>query len=407
MNRLPDRDPHPSRAGEVLRAVHASPGITRSEMASQLALSSGTASDAVARLVAARQLSEGAPPPTGARGRPTRTLLAHPQGPLVIVAAIAHEDWRVEAVELGGGVVAQLCARHDRDCSRVLPAVADGVAELWSEYSDRVRSFAVSVPGTVSGTRLMQAANLGWSDLELDVVRPAQAAGLPLTACNDATYAATGELARGAATGSASSLHLFMDSGVGGALVDGGRVTTGAHGMAGEFGHMPFGSRGSLCRCGARGCWNTELDGAALARALGQPAPIDEVTFSRCGPRRRPGRRSPGARCRRRGRGRPRARHGRPGQRDRRRARGPWRGGSRPVANGARSAEPRLPARADADPGRPAARVGGRSARRSRPARRRDGGGVRADPRPPARMRRSAAGGPAVARHRQRREDTR
>ena len=281
MNVVLDRDPHPSRAGEVLRAVHARPGITRSEMASQLALSSGTASDAVARLVAARQLSEGVPPSTGARGRPTRTLLPHPQGPLVVVAAIAHEDWQVEAIELGGGIVAQLGARHDRDPSRVLPAIADSLAAVWSEYSARVRSFAISVPGTVSGTRLVQAANLGWSDVELAVVRPPQAAGLPLTACNDATYSAIGELARGAAAGSASSLHLFMDSGIGGALVDGGRVTTGAHGMAGEFGHMPFGPRRSLCRCGAHGCWNTELDGAALAQALGQDAPTDEVTFSR------------------------------------------------------------------------------------------------------------------------------
>lgn len=113
------------------------------------------------------------------------------------------------------------------------------------------------------------------------MVRPAQATGLPLTACNDATYSAIAELARGAAARSASSLHLFMDSGIGGALVDGGRVTTGAHGMAGEFGHMPFGSRRSLCRCGAHGCWNTELDGAALARALGRAAPVDEVSFSR------------------------------------------------------------------------------------------------------------------------------
>ena len=58
-------------------------------------------------------------------------------------------------------------------------------------------------------------------------------------------------------------------------------MTTGAHGMAGEFGHMPFGSRETLCRCGAHGCWNTELDGAALARALDSPTPVDEVSFSR------------------------------------------------------------------------------------------------------------------------------
>jgi predicted NBD/HSP70 family sugar kinase len=261
--------------------VHARPGVSRSEMAAELGLSSGMASDLVARLVVARQLSEGLPAATGARGRPTRTLWAHPDGPLVVVASIAHEDWRVEAVQLGGEVVVSLGARHDRDAPRVLAAVGDGLAHVWSRHRDRVRSFAISVPGTVSGTRLIQAANLGWSNLELELVRPEQAAGLPLTACNDATYSAIAERAHGAAAGSASSLHLFMDSGIGGALVDGGRVTTGAHGMAGEFGHMPFGSRRSLCRCGARGCWNTELEGAALARALGRTAPADEVSFSR------------------------------------------------------------------------------------------------------------------------------
>jgi predicted NBD/HSP70 family sugar kinase len=281
MNVLLDPDPHPSRAVDVLRAVHARPGIARSEMASGLDLSSGTASDLVARLVAARQLSEGEPATTGARGRPTRTLWPHPQGPLVAVVAIAHEDWAVEVVELGGRIVTRSGARHDRDARRVLAAIADALGQVCAEHCDRLRGFAVSVPGTVSGSRLIQAANLGWSNLELDVVRPREAAGLPLAACNDATYSAIGELARGAAAGSASSLHLFMDSGVGGALVDSGRVTTGAHGMAGEFGHMPFGSRRSVCRCGAYGCWNTELDGAALARALGRDAPIDEVSFSR------------------------------------------------------------------------------------------------------------------------------
>jgi predicted NBD/HSP70 family sugar kinase len=51
--------------------------------------------------------------------------------------------------------------------------------------------------------------------------------------------------------------------------------------MAGEFGHMPFGSPAVRCRCGAHGCWNTALDGQALARHLGEPAPNDEVSYSR------------------------------------------------------------------------------------------------------------------------------
>jgi predicted NBD/HSP70 family sugar kinase len=51
--------------------------------------------------------------------------------------------------------------------------------------------------------------------------------------------------------------------------------------MAGEFGHMPFGRRDVRCRCGATGCWNTALDGVALAHDLGQAPPADEVTYSR------------------------------------------------------------------------------------------------------------------------------
>jgi predicted NBD/HSP70 family sugar kinase len=239
------------------------------------------ASDVVAALVKSAQLSEGEAPPGAGRGRPTRTLWPHPAGPLVAVAAIAHETWQVEAIGLGGQVVTGLAGRHDRKAAEVLSEVADAFARLWELHGDRIQSFAVSVPGTVSGTRLVQAANLGWQGLELAELRPSGAAGIPFSASNDATYSAIAELTRGAAAGSATSLHLFMDSGVGGALIEGGQVVTGAHGMAGEFGHMPFGARRARCRCGARGCWNTELDGRALAHGLALPVPADEVSFSR------------------------------------------------------------------------------------------------------------------------------
>jgi predicted NBD/HSP70 family sugar kinase len=264
-----------------MRAVHARPGITRSEVAATLGLSTGMASDVVAALVAGRQLREGEPVATGGRGRPTRSLWPHPDGPLVAVAAIAHETWRVEAIAVGGEVVAQLGARHDHDAEAVLGAVAGGLRELFAQFGDRIRAIAVSAPGTVAGTRLVQAANLGWQDLDLVAVRPPEAEAVRLQAGNDATYSALAELRRGAAAGTPSSLHLYIDSGIGGALVDGGQVTTGAHGMAGEVGHMPFGPAGARCRCGARGCWNVELEGAALARALGRPVPADEVSFMR------------------------------------------------------------------------------------------------------------------------------
>ena len=273
----------PSRAGEVLRAVHRNPGIPRAELASRLGLSSGLASDLVARLVAAEWLSEGEPAAAGGRGRPTRTLWPHPNGPLVAAIAISHETWRIELCEIGGGVVECAHGTHDRDREAVLRAIGRALERIWREYGPRIRGAAVSAPGIVSGCRLVQAPNLGWEDVDFSSLLPreARASGISLHVGNDANDSAVAELARGAAEGLSGVLVVFMDSGVGGALIDAGRVTQGAHGMSGEFGHLPLGSRRIRCRCGASGCWNTELDGAALARLLGRPLPADEVTFTR------------------------------------------------------------------------------------------------------------------------------
>jgi predicted NBD/HSP70 family sugar kinase len=267
----------------VLRAVHRTPGIPRAELAARLGLSSGLASDLVARLVGAEWLSEGEPAAAAGRGRPTRTLWPHPGGPLVVAVAISHETWRIELCEIGGGVVDCAHGTHDRGRDALLSAVRAAVGSMWRRFGIRIRGAAVSAPGIVSGRRLVQAPNLGWEDVDLSALLPreAVAAGIALHVGNDANDSAVAELTRGAAEGLFSVLVIFMDSGVGGALIDCGRVTQGAHGMSGEFGHLPFGSRGVRCRCGASGCWNTELDGAALARLLGRPLPADEVTFTR------------------------------------------------------------------------------------------------------------------------------
>ncbi|MFB4311290.1 ROK family protein [Actinomadura sp. GTD37] len=41
---------------------------------------------------------------------------------------------------------------------------------------------------------------------------------------------------------------------------------------------MPFGDPALDCPCGARGCWDLEVDGRAMARALRRPPPRDPRT---------------------------------------------------------------------------------------------------------------------------------
>jgi predicted NBD/HSP70 family sugar kinase len=255
--------------------------MTRARLARELGISSGLASETVARLVGSSLVAEGPAPATGSRGRPTGLLGPHPQGPVAAVAAISHESWEVAAVVLGGEVHTYQTQRHDRDRSSVFEGVEDALNGVCARYGARVRALVVSLPGTVSGTRLVQAPSLGWQDVELSMLAPRRIASVPFLAGNDATFSAIADARRGAAAGSATSVHLYMDSGIGGALLHAGQLVPGARGMAGEFGHMPFGSPAMRCRCGAHGCWNTVLDGQALARHLGEPAPADEVSYSR------------------------------------------------------------------------------------------------------------------------------
>ncbi|MDT7579009.1 MAG: hypothetical protein QOK35_273 [Pseudonocardiales bacterium] len=267
------------RSTELLRAAHAHPGVTRAAAARLLGVGTGAATEIVTRLSRAGLLAEVPAAPSGARGRPTTVLVPHPQGPLALAAAITHETWRVDVVELGGKVLATDDGRHEgATWSAVAAALTAAIGAFRDRYADRPRALGLAVPGTVSPAHRLDAAGLLWRDIDLHELWP----DAPVfVAGNDATLAASAESHRGAAAGASVALHLRLEAGIGGAVVDHGNALIGATGAAGEFGHMPFGDPAIACPCGARGCWGTAVDGTALARLLGRPAPRDHVAYAR------------------------------------------------------------------------------------------------------------------------------
>jgi glucokinase len=70
---------------------------------------------------------------------------------------------------------------------------------------------------------------------------------------NDVQVAAAGELAFGAGRGVRDFVCCFVGTGVGGAVVTGGKLVAGASGSAGEIGHIVVDTGGRLCGCGGRG----------------------------------------------------------------------------------------------------------------------------------------------------------
>ncbi|MFG1926913.1 ROK family transcriptional regulator [Cryptosporangium sp. NPDC048952] len=264
-----------TRSAQLLRIVHARPGVTRAEAARLIGVGTGAATELVGRLGAAGLVHEQPAAPSGARGRPTTALVPHPEGPLVAAVSITHEAWQVAAVELGGRVVSSTLGSHrGGDPSVVLGAVRGAVDAL----GPRVRGVGVAVTGPVSRDQRVEAVGLGWHALDLS---PLRAGAAVFVVGNDAMLAGAAESRRGAAAGAAVALHVRVAAGIGGAIVADGRVVTGAIGAAGEFGHLPFGEPGRSCSCGASGCWGNEVDGTALARLLGAPRPPDPIAYAR------------------------------------------------------------------------------------------------------------------------------
>jgi glucokinase len=94
--------------------------------------------------------------------------------------------------------------------------------------------------------------------------------GAPVAVDNDANVAALGEWTFGAGRGCASLLYVTVSTGIGGGWVLGGRIWSGADGMAGEIGHIVVRPGGVPCVCEKAGCLEAEACGwgiAAKARA--------------------------------------------------------------------------------------------------------------------------------------------
>ena len=81
---------------------------------------------------------------------------------------------------------------------------------------------------------------------------------------NDANCAALGEAA---VSGADDLLLVTLGTGVGGGIVSGGKLIVGAHGGAGEIGHMCLHAGGRACPCGKRGCFEQYASASALTAA--------------------------------------------------------------------------------------------------------------------------------------------
>jgi glucokinase len=174
-------------------------------------------------------------------------------------------------VIVGGSMVAGL-RRSTRvgGPGQVTGGIAETVADLAGAAGIGTAGFAalgVGIPGLVDGDAgsVRHAVNLGLGDEPLALAeRLGGLVGGPVVIDNDVNVAAVGAAW---ALGCPGDLgYLSVGTGVAAGFVLGGRLRRGAHGAAGEIGHLPVDPGGPLCECGQRGCLEAVASGTAIAR---------------------------------------------------------------------------------------------------------------------------------------------
>jgi glucokinase len=88
--------------------------------------------------------------------------------------------------------------------------------------------------------------------------------GLPVRLGSDGVCAAAGEHWRGAAQGVDDVITIVVSTGVGGGLIQGGRLLAGRTGNAGHIGHLVVDLHGDSCPCGGVGCVESIASGTAI-----------------------------------------------------------------------------------------------------------------------------------------------
>ncbi len=163
------------------------------------------------------------------------------------------------------------------DGEGVARAVAEVVAALDAEIGatpGSVPAVGVGVPGMLDrkgwlcfSPNLPQGHGLDWSEL-LGACLPNR----QLVIENDANFAALAEHRLGASRGYTDVMTVTLGTGIGGGVIIGGRVLVGAHGFAGEIGHMVVNPAGPPCPCGRNGCWERYASGGGLGLTARQEA---------------------------------------------------------------------------------------------------------------------------------------
>jgi len=263
----------PSLEG-VLKLLWRERRLSRADIARTTGLSRSTVSEIVGELLKTRLVAEVGDGPSQGGRRP-------------VVLQFQDASYGILGIDMGAAhVSAALCdlrgqVRAWEDRSHPVRTDPEGAASLMEELSeaclrqwklstDRLVGIGVAVPSPVDPRdpdRVSEVVMPAWQGHT--VGEPLRKRfRVPVFVDNDANLAALAEHWWGAGRGIDDFTYVKVATGVGAGHIIRGQIFRGAHGIAGEIGHLAIDPKGELCICGLRGCLATRVGSRALvARA--------------------------------------------------------------------------------------------------------------------------------------------
>ena len=164
----------------------------------------------------------------------------------------------------------EIVTHTEEEGKAILPDISASILEKIKEKKlnkDDIAGIGVGVPAPVTEEGIVDgSANLGWNyknvRKELE-----ELTGMHAEIGNDANVAALGEMWKGGGAGQKNMVMVTLGTGVGGGIIIGGRVLTGAHGACGEIGHICVNyEETDSCGCGNHGCLEQYTSATGIVR---------------------------------------------------------------------------------------------------------------------------------------------
>ncbi|MEU6880813.1 ROK family protein [Streptomyces sp. NPDC046712] len=162
---------------------------------------------------------------------------------------------------------------RERGPEAVVETILGFAAELRAygleRYGQPAAAAGVAVPGIVDAENgiAVYAANLGWRDVPMRALLSERLDGIPVALGHDVRTGGLAEGRIGAGNGADRFLFVPLGTGIAGAIGIGGAIEAGAHGYAGEIGHIVVRPGGTECGCGQRGCLERYASASAVSLA--------------------------------------------------------------------------------------------------------------------------------------------